>query len=49
MRPDLDLSPGALKHVGPHVGDGFKPRPTIACDIMSNGLKTFMTLQLIQN
>ncbi len=56
MRPDLDLSPGALNHVGPHVGDGFipwlksfKPRPTIACDIMRDGLKTFMTLQLIQN
>ncbi len=25
MRPDLDLSPGALNHVGPHVGDGFIP------------------------
>lgn len=28
----------------------FKPRPTIACDIMRDGcLKTFITLQLIQN
>jgi hypothetical protein len=24
MRPDLDLSPGALNHVGPHVGHGFR-------------------------